>query len=421
MVARILGPDGLGTIALLTAVAAMFGSVMRLNSAEATMVFTAKALADGDRVKAAHLVRYFHLTDLLTSLPAFSICALSAFFLPSLLNLVPGHEWLQVLYGLTLVFHATYWTSQAVLRILGHFSWIFYHSVGHSIVKTVLVALLFVTRTGLDEMVLLLVGLSLLDGITLGFMSWLAMRRYGVERNETRLSWWQVPANVRRFQLLGHGRQIIKSMNRYVDTLIMGYTGNPLQVGYFRSGKQIADQVHVPAQGLLVALFPEYSQLHFSKNVNGLRRLVGRFLVFFVLVAFLVSVVLWFGAEWIVQVVLGEDFAPAVPTLRVLMISAVILLAMSPLYSLPSAAGRAAPALQSVLAALGVQTVMILWLVPRYGALGAAWANVAYVSTWALVLTPSILAVLKHKNLDRCEEGPGELEPTGARNNEEGD
>jgi O-antigen/teichoic acid export membrane protein len=123
--------------------------------------------------------------------------------------------------------------------------------------------------------------------------------------------------------------------------------------------------------------------------------LVGRFVVLFLGVGFLAALALWFGTEWIIRIILGEEFLPAKDVVRVLMISAVILLVMTPVYSLPAAVGRAGPALRAVVAAISVQAIFIFWLVPRQGALGAAWANVAYVVTWALVLLPAIVHILR--------------------------
>ncbi len=395
LLARMLGPEGIGAIALFSAVCALFGSVLKTVSAEPAMVYVTKALAEGDAARAGHIIRYFYLLDFLTSFVAFCVVALSALFLPRLLNLTPGLEWLQALFGLTLVFQSTYWISHALLRVSGRFSWTFYHSLAHSVIKTALVALLFVAKAGLPEVIFLLVGLSLLDGISLFLMARLALRRKGVQVIKQSVPWWHVPSEIWRFQILGHGRQLIKSVNRYVDTLMIGFIGSPLQVGFYRAGKQITDQMQIPAQGFVASLFPEYSRLYFSGNIRQLRRLVRRFAGLFLVLGLLASLILWFGAEWIIRIILGEAFLPAKNVVRIVVVSAVVLLAMSPVYSLPAAVGQAGSAFRSVMAAICVQLVLLFWLVPQQGALGAAWANVAYVATWAVVLLPSILRVLR--------------------------
>lgn len=407
LMARMLGPEGIGTIALFGAVCVLLGSVLKVASAEPAMTYVIQALTEGDDAQASHFIRYFYLLDFLTSLVAFSAVALSALFVPRLLNLAPGLEWLQALFGLTLVFQSTYWTSHALLRVADRFSWTFYHSVVHSVTKTALVALLFVAKAGLTEVAFLLVGLSLLDGLSLYLMARLALRRKGLRHVRQSVPWWHVPGEIRRFQMLGYGRQLIKSMNRSADTLMIGYIGSPLQVGFYRAGKQIADQAQLPVQGFLVSLFPEYSRLYFSGDIHRLRRLVGRFFSLFLGLGLLASLVLWFGAERIIRIILGDGFLPAKDVVRIVMISAVVRLVMSSIYPLPAAVGRAGPALRSMMAAIGVQVVVIFWLVPRQGALGAAWANVAYFVTWAVVLLPSVLKVLQGPG---AEAGQGKSE-----------
>lgn len=395
LMARMLGPEGLGVIALFGAVCGLFGKVLKLTSAETAMVYVSKALAEGDNSEASHIIRYCYSLDFLTSFVAFSAVGVTSLFLPRLLNLPPGLEWLQILFGLSLVFQSTYWTSHALLRVANRFSWTFYASVAHSAIKTTLVALLFLGEARLTPVVFLLVGLSLLDGTILYVLARIAIRQSGIDGAQDMKAWWRVSNEVWRFQWLGYSREIVKSMNRYMDTLAIGFIGNPIQVGFYRAGKQITDQIQIPAQGFLASLFPEYSRLYFSGNMRQLRRLTGRFAATFLSIGLLASLVLWFGAEWIIRVILGEAFLPATDVVRILMVSGVILLIMSPVYSLPAAVGRAGPALTSVMAAMGVQVIVILWLVPRLGVLGAAWANVAYVVTWSVVLLPSIVQVLR--------------------------
>ena len=394
MLARMLGPDGIGQIALFTAVCALFTGILKLTSSETVMVYASRAESQADSTELSHIIRYCYLCDALTSVAAFLAVVLSSFFIASLFNLSPEDKWLQMVFGLTIIFQSAHWTAHSLLRLYNHFSWIFYQSCAHSIVKVAAITVLFFTGAGLNEVVYLLVALSLFDGMTIYIMSLVAMRRKKISMTTSTAKWWQVSSEVRRFQILGHGRQIIKSMNRYIDILLIGHIAPVLQVGYYRAGKQISKQIRTPAQGFLVSLFPEYSRLYFSGDMAALRKIVKRFAIMLLTLALSAAVVLWFGAEWVIRIILGQEFLPAVNIVRILIISSTVLLAMYPVYSLPAAVGRAGPAIKAVTVAIFVQVIMILFLVPRYGVIGAAWANVGYVLTWSLVLLPSIFKVL---------------------------
>lgn len=403
MLARMLGPGGIGTLALFVATSGLFSSVFTLTSAETTVVYVTKALEEKDRLKADHLIRYCYFVDFSSSLVAFGCVVLSALVVPKLLNLDAGQGKLLVLYGLTLVFQSTYWVSHSLLRVADRFSWIFYQSVTHSVIKTVAVAWLFVSGATLAEVVFALVGLTLLDGVGLYIFANMAMRRKGLRMTRQSTPLWRVPREVWGFQLLGHGRQLAKSMSRYLDLLMIGYIASPVQVGFYRAGKQISDQIKLPGQGFVNSLFPEYSRLYFSGDMDRLRRLVRRFVALTLVLGLLAGLALWFGAELIIRIILGDGFLPAKQVIRILMVSAVVLLVMSPVYSLPAAVGRAAPALRSAIAATCVQVILILWLVPTQGALGAAWSWVAYAVTWSVVLLPSIVKVLRSPGVEPCQ------------------
>ena len=414
MLARMLGPEGIGVLTLFIAASALFGSLLKFTSAEAIMVYVTKALTGQDEAQASWLIRFYYLLDFSTSFIALGALALFALIAPRLLDLSDGQGGLMALYGLTIVFQSTYWVSHSLLRLADKFSLAFYQSVAHSVVKTVAMALLYITRGGLTEVVFLLVGLSLLDGVGLYLLANFALRRKGLSTTTRGGSWWNVPGEVWRFQWLAYGRQVVKSMSRYVDSLMIGYMANPVQVGFFRAGKQVGDQIKLPAQGLVMGLFPEYSRLYYSGDSQRLRRLVGRFFAAFLVMGLLVGLVVWFGADIIITIVFGEEFLPAKNVLRVLMVSGITLLIMSPVYSLPAAVGRAGPALRSVAVATLVQIGVIIWLVPQQGALGAAFANLTFALTWALVLLPSVISVLWGSR-DRVPQPDAEYQPGTAQ------
>jgi O-antigen/teichoic acid export membrane protein len=145
-----------------------------------------------------------------------------------------------------------------------------------------------------------------------------------------------------------------------------------------------------------VSLFPEYSRLYFSGDREKLKRLVVKFSGLFLGLSTVVCIVLWFNSDLIIKIIFGERFLPASDVLRIMILSIFIIYVMIPVYFLPAAVGNAGPALKSATAATCVQMIFMFYLVPRYGALGAAWANVVYNIVWFAILLPSILAVLRH-------------------------
>jgi O-antigen/teichoic acid export membrane protein len=396
MMARMLGPTGIGTITLFSAVCALFSSIFKITSSETVMVYSSKAESSGSRQDLAHSIRFCFIVDGISSFLAYGFVVIAAFYVPKLLNLSSKMVGLQVVYGLTIIFDSTFWTAHGILRFTDRFSWTFFHQCFHSMFKTILVGILYIWGYGLDEVVWTLVGISFLNGIILIGLSLWSIHERGVYLKDDIQPWYKIPSEVWHYLVSGHIRQIVKSLSRYADNLVIGFLGNPLQVGYYRAGKQVSEQIYIPVQGFVTSLFPEYSRLYFAGERRALRRIVMRFSTIFIGGAALFCTVFWFISETVIRVVFGQAFLPANDVVRVLVISATLTFTMIPLYSLPAATGNAGPALKAAAAAVCVQLTAIFILVPRYGVVGAAWANVAYSIVWVLVLIPSILSIL-HK------------------------
>jgi O-antigen/teichoic acid export membrane protein len=393
--ARILGPQGFGIIGLFVATCALFNSFFKVTSAETVMVYTSKATAANDMELVRHILRYCYRIDLVTSVFSALLVITASSILTQIFHIGSEQSHLLALFALTMVFQSTLEDSRSVLYLNNHFSWTFYQSVGHSAIKTASMAILFLIGAGLEEVVILLVLMSLLDGFSMWIMSRVSLRiKHGNRLKYTESAWWHIPREVFRFQVLGHLRRCTKSLNRYLDILFIGYVGTSVQVGLYRSAKQIADHAYTPISGFLSSFFREYTNLYFSKDMEGLRLIARRFTLIFILISVILGGILWFGAEVIIQIILGSEFLPATNIVRVLMISVVIVSGMFPLYSLPAAVGRAEPAFWSTLIGLVAQITALFILVPSVGAIGAAWANVVYTVIWALVLLPSVLKVL---------------------------
>lgn len=405
LLARMLGPDGLGSVALFGAVAALFSGLLKIENAETALVYVTQALTREEKAEAKHIVRYCYIVDLLTSAIAFVAVAFAALVVPRLLNLPPEARGLQVIFGLTLILRSTYSTSNALLRVTQHFAWTFYQSIIYSLIRIGLLVLLFLKGAGLTEVVLLLILFAALDGISLFVMAYLALYR-----EDWYLApfpskpWWHVSPEIRRFQLLGYGRSITKRIYSNMDALVLGYLGDPASVGLFRAAKQLTNLVRIPTQALVSSLSPEYSRLWFSNNRTQMRKLVLRFTLFSLLMMGALGIILGIFSAHIIHIVLGDAFMPAREPLLVLVLATILGMAMTPFNTMQTATGRAWPSVVAGIATVVTQTVLMVLLVPTYGAYGAAWATVGGLSASLAIMLPTGVA--------RLREQPGQLEVT---------
>lgn len=171
------------------------------------------------------------------------------------------------------------------------------------------------------------------------------------------------------------------------SAFLLGLFVAPQFVGYYAGAERIARAF----QGLLTplhrALFPRFTRLaqaapHEANAAfrSGMRLMLGTGVA--------LSVTASVGAPWLVPLLLGENFGPSVPLLRVLgLLPAVISLNMTLglFWLLPRGLDLAFNL--TVLGAALLNAALIVWLVPRGGPLGMAAAVVVTELAVLAVLT----------------------------------
>jgi len=398
--AHMLGPSGLGIITLFTAVCGLLGGLFKFDSSEAVLVYTTKAITEGNQSQACQIINYCYSLDFLTSVFAFSVIILLSLIIPKLLNLNPSFVWLQILYGLTIIFQSTYWTSHAILRMTNHFSLTFYQTICQSIITTGLIFLFYLLKFGLKEVIFLLIILSLFNGLSIYIIAQIILRKKDLHINYKTFSWRSISPTIWKFQFLGYGRKITKLLYRYLDILLLGHLSNVNSVGLFRSAQQITDTMSIPSQGLVSSLFPEYSALWFSGDRVRLKRIVIQFTLFLLSISILLTVLIIVFSDSIIRIVFGNAFMSAKPTLIVLLLATFIAISMIPLNSFQVATGDAKPSMVAGIATILCQILLIIFLVPTIGILGAAWARVGGILASVSIMVPTALIRLKEKKSD---------------------
>lgn len=387
--ARLIGPEGIGIIAILAATCSIVGCLVKLNNSNTATVFVTKALIEKNIEDARQILRYCYFVDLLTSVLAFCLVVIFSLVMPNLFNISSDYKLLQMIYGLTLVFQATYWTSHAMLRVENRFSWAFYQSLSLSALKLVGVAVLFYMNARIKSVVVMLVGLSALDGLSLYILACIAMKPLFRGVSVSGGAWWRVPKEIYKFQLLGYGSGAIKMIYNYLDVLLIGFLAHSYQVGLYRVASQLASLMDLICQPLMSSLGPEYSRLWFSGELLRLKRLVLRMTFCLIMVSLAFYLILFLMSEVIIRIAFGNAFLLAGKPFLILAFASLLATAMMPLNTLQTATGRAGPATVASFVTVSVQTLLLFFLTPRFGVSGAAWAKVGGLIGSLSVMIPT--------------------------------
>ena len=177
---------------------------------------------------------------------------------------------------------------------------------------------------------------------------------------------------IRKFVLSNSGSRTLKTLMDRGDVLLLGALSSTIQVGYYDIAKKLAYTVLRLTDPLANSIYPQMAMLTAEKRVRELKglmlRLSGGLLVF----GLLIYVPVFFGSEWLIVRMYGNEFVEAVAPFLVHLVTAV--LSMVFFWSLPMifSLGKVTERLKIYFASLSIGSVIAYFAAPLYGALGVA-------------------------------------------------
>jgi len=169
-----------------------------------------------------------------------------------------------------------------------------------------------------------------------------------------------------------HLANILGFLNYRVDMfLVNGFLG-PAAVGLYSVGVGLVEKLWMVSHAASTVLFPRVAAESEEQRQKEFTPLVARTVLWATALGALVLALL---SRWIVLLLYGEDFLPAVSALQALLIGIIALSAGRVLSN--DIAGRGHPGLNiytGIGAVITNVVLNVLWI-PRYGIVGAAWAS----------------------------------------------
>ncbi|RJQ54950.1 MAG: hypothetical protein C4521_03610 [Actinobacteria bacterium] len=386
LVSRMIGPTGIGTIALFAASCGFAQGFISLRSGETVITFASKYVSSGDYARSNAVVFLCLALDFLGAAATVIAIHLARPLLLTWFHIPSAHAGAFTLYSSTIVFTAPIVTGTAVLRLANQFRLTCGIALGAAALRLSIAAFLYFSgSTTLLAVVSLYAFASLVEGVTVLYFALRGLQRL-FPSPRPRIPKLFYEHDLFKFQIQGYLRDSVKSVGRYADILLIGLLVSPSQVGFYRICKQMTSYLQAPVDSIAAAAYPEYSRLWFEHRLAELRTTMLRLLKVLLPFAVLLSLVTTLFGRQIIMVLFGSAFLPAAPILSVLIFATSINVVMAPLFLLPQAAGTGKPALIATASALLVQLGAIYLLVPQLQGLGAAWAGLLYTVVWASLI-----------------------------------
>jgi O-antigen/teichoic acid export membrane protein len=388
LLARHLGVEFYGIIALISSTVLLIAGLVSLRTTESVTKFLIEFIEVGDFVKSRAIVQLSLLIDFLSAV--LCVCLLyflSAWLVPMLFGDQENLKWFQ-LYSVVPFLVFCYPTSLAVLRASDKFSLISLTEVIYALVSFVGTVTLVYLKLGWQEFIILHVSAYAVRGVVLIFFIHKGLRTINLS----------IMVKVTPAALVGELRDvlrlmgttsltfILKTTHTHIDTFLVGMLAGPAGSGTYKFAKNIIQILAFPTNALFQLSYPEFVRLLNDREKAKFKKVVRVLFLGTLGLALVYCIATWLLAPLLIPLLVGEEYNGSVSLFPILVVGLSLTLISQYWHAALVAVNRAGQVVYSMFYALLAQIFILLTLLPIYGLEMAAASFVIYSAVRAVFL-----------------------------------
>mgnify|MGYP003861595351 FL=1 len=180
-----------------------------------------------------------------------------------------------------------------------------------------------------------------------------------------------------RFALWSNASSSFKLTSQQMVAVIVGVYVGAAAAGFFRLGYQLGQVFARIGDAVSMALFTEYARVAHIGGSKDAGALLNKMMKVSGVAAMLVLAIVGLAGEPIIVWLFGEEFVAAYPLVMILGAAAALQFATLGLEPALLTAGKAGRVMLCSLAGAIIVAILLIWLLPIYGEVGAAFAMLA--------------------------------------------
>lgn len=321
LTARLLGVVVWGMLAVALSFSAVVGRLLSFRMHELVVKWVTRLRGDGT----ARAVTAFKLAlagDVASALVAFAIVEVLAGWGASVFAKNADFAWVFRFVALTVLLQAGRESLIGILHVNRDFRAQSLVQVGCQSASVCGVAAVYLAGWGIRGVVGVVVGAEALAAVLMWIVGLRAARIVLLDgwtrESVVRLGGFE--REMARFAILGNLSGTLSSLMNEGDLLILGFLRNPLEVGYYKLAKSIAQIAYLPEMPLVNASYPEFSAAVATRSWGEFRALMRRGSKVAALWLLPVSVGLIILARPAIATLYGPSFVPAADALAILLV-----------------------------------------------------------------------------------------------------
>lgn len=379
LAAIILGPVEYGLLGMVVSFASNVNRLLSFRMGELVVKFGGEYLEKNEIKKAAAVIKFAGLAEIITSLVAYLLLIILAPWAAKVILKDPLITRWIIIYGTALLANFMTETSTAILQIGDRFRKLATLNFLQSLLTAIWIVILFFTKGDLIQVLLAYLAGKILYGSGIFFLGIITMSEL-IGKN-----WWKASLgeldNKKGLLKFAFSTNISSTLNLIIrdsEVLWVGYFLSPLYAGYYKFSVAVINAVILPVSQFITVTYPQINKKIIAKQWKELKRLIrGTSTIAFAWIVLCVVGLMILG-EWVLAFIKDGAYIPSLPYIYVLMIgygfASVFFWNRNLLLSFNL------PDLPIKIMAIvgGIKTLLMFFLIPKFGYLMQAGLLSAY-------------------------------------------
>ena len=321
LMTRLLGASGFGLLGIITFYASTMNSIFSFRMSELVVRYGGEYLEKGAKNKASALIKAAGLTELLVSVLAFIIVALTAGWAELNLAKTPDVAWMFTLYATGLLANFNVETSAGVLQLTDKIRLQGRINLIQSIITSIIIVAAFVWNGTLQTILVAYLLSKTILGLGMFIAAQVQLHRV------LGGGWWResfssltAPRELIRFAVSSNVSATIIKIFRESEILWVGFFLSTTAAGYYRVAYTLVGFLSIVTDPLISSTFPEINRLVVQGAWERLKDFLRKVTSLSFVYNFAIALGFVFLGQWAIIIYSDETFLPAYPALIALVV-----------------------------------------------------------------------------------------------------
>jgi O-antigen/teichoic acid export membrane protein len=398
IIARILGVDNYGLLALIIAYVDILNNLFDFRVWETATKYIGTFWANGERQKTLSMIKTSYIIDISSGALAFIIAILTAKVASSYLIHSPQAYALIWVYSLSLLIDTANSTSDAILRVFNKFKPIAFVFSFISFFRLIMVSLLLYLGMEIRGVLLSFIAASFLG---FAIRIWIVSETLG-EKHLTR--WWRSDLSLIRGQwkgiawFLGNtslAATLKMSKDNFLGILVLGYFSGKEAAAYYKIAKSFVKLMRTFMDPIYEAIYPELVGILSTNALKDFKRVLVHSTKTLMKFTIPGAALILIFSDTIINLIFGREYLPASNALRIIT-GAVVITQLTFLIS-PALLAIGRPGLRTLVSVISIAAYILLLflLVPKFSYIGAAFAFLGFAIVRAIIYFISLRSSIR--------------------------